>query len=110
MNNNYLNFASSSDYAILKTENDALINEIRHIQLTETSQGNMAIRSKDSHHDDITNATMTSTFVIRHEKLIQNHNRHTNSPRELNPFESEASIFRRPINPFQTKDSKKGFL
>ena len=108
--NNYLNFASSSDYAILKTENDALINEIRHIQLTETSQGNMAIRSKDSHHDDITNATMTATFVIRHEKLIQNHRNTPQSHRELNPFESEASIFRRPINPFQTKDSKKGFL
>jgi hypothetical protein len=43
--------------------------EIRHIQLTETSRWQIAIRSKEWHHDDITNATMTSTYVITHEKL-----------------------------------------
>ena len=111
--NNYLNFASSSDYAILKTENEPLINEIRHIQLSETSQGNMAIRSKDGHHDDITNATMTSAFIIRHEKLSTNRSSHNSSTQTLNPFESEANIFKKRPNPFnsiQTKDSKNGFL
>lgn len=111
--NNYLNFVSSQEYAILKTENDALINEIRHIQLTETSQGNMAIRSKDSHYDDITNATMTSAFIIRHEKLTSN-NRFPSSNQQsntTNPFESEANIFAKRLhNRSQTKDSEKGFL
>lgn len=30
----------------------------------------MAIRSKDSYYDDVTNATMTSAFIIRHENSL----------------------------------------
>ena len=52
----------------------------------------MAIRSKDSHHDDITNATMTATFVIRHEKLIQNHR---NTP---NPHENSTHLNRKQVS------------
>ena len=108
--NNYLNFSSSQEYAILKTENEPLINEIRHIQLTETSQWNMAIRSKDSYYDDVTNATMTSAFIIRHEKLTHpsRTNRTTSSRDQSNdPFLSEANIFARHL---QTKGSNKWFL
>lgn len=108
-----MNFVSSQEYAILKTENDSLINEIRHIQLTETSQGNMAIRSKDSHYDDITNATMTSAFIIRHEKLTHpsRSNPSTSQQSNTNPFESEANIFAKRLRKLsQTKGSEKGFL
>ncbi len=67
----------------------------------------MAIRSKDGYYDDITNATMTSAFVIRYEKLTSQYKYDDKPVKTLNPFESEANIFAKKLRSFATKDSNK---
>ena len=42
----------------------------------------MAIKSNNSAHDDITNATMTSTFLLQHLKLISSPTHSISSPHQ----------------------------